>query len=285
MASFDDIYVKGQIFNVKDPVGPEVLGRGPFKIRGSSYIQGPALIGDHKTWPNITATVMIGPLKNSDSPKPYIPASGLVVGVGTTGVGIGTSSKTCEVSTVWSPFSLAVFGGAIVYENLLVSKNVIKPGSGNIVAEGEVKSQCGEHVLSSKKNFDIPHPTKEGWRLTHACLEGPEAAVYFRGRLTNKSIIKLPEYWKKLVDSTTITVSITPIGSHQDIIVKRVSNVEIALQSKGGFPIDCFYHVFGERMDTEKLIVEYEGNIEDYPGDNYQRSISGYHYDVKGDSV
>jgi hypothetical protein len=136
-------------------------------------------------------------------------------------------------------------------------------------------------VLSSV----IKHPSKEGYHLRLSCPETTSNDVYIRGKIVNKTEIRLPEYWKKLVDSTSITVSITPIGSHQDIIVKRVSNVEIALQSKGGFPIDCFYHVFGERMDTEKLIVEYQGNIEDYPGDNYQRSISGYHYDVKGDSV
>jgi hypothetical protein len=28
-------------------------------------------------------------------------------------------------------------------------------------------------------------------------------------------------------------------------------------------------------------MVEYEGGIEDYPGDNSERSIAGYHYDKK----
>jgi len=151
----------------------------------------------------------------------------------------------------------------------------------DIVAVGEVKSQCGGHVLSNKKNFDIPHPTKEGWRLTHTCLEGPEAAVYVRGRITNRKEIELPDYWRKLVDPSTITVSLTPIGSHQNVIVKRIGDNKVYLQSNGGMPIDCFYHIFGERIDTEKLIPEYPGTIEDYPGDNSQRSIVGYHYDVK----
>ena len=151
----------------------------------------------------------------------------------------------------------------------------------NIEAWGEVVSNAGEHVLSAKKNFDIPHPTKKGWRLTYSCLEGPEAAVYIRGKLTNTNIIKLPEYWKNLVDPDTITVSITPIGSHQDIFVKYFDINEIILQSKENTSINCFYHIFGERIDTEKLIVEYEGGIEDYPGDNSERSIAGYHYDKK----
>jgi hypothetical protein len=151
----------------------------------------------------------------------------------------------------------------------------------DIVAWGEVYSNSGAHRLSAKKNFDIPHPTKEGWRLTHSCLEGPEAAVYVRGKLTSTNIIKLPEYWEKLVDPDTITVSITPIGSHQDIFVKKIDSTEIILQSKENTSINCFYHIFGERIDTEKLIPEYEGSIEDYPGDNSERSIAGYHYDKK----
>ena len=39
-------------------------------------------------------------------------------------------------------------------------------------------------TLTSRKPFDIPHPTKDGYRLRHVCLEGPESGVYYRGRLT-----------------------------------------------------------------------------------------------------
>ena len=151
----------------------------------------------------------------------------------------------------------------------------------NVTAKGEVVSNNGSHVLSVKKNFDIPHPTKEGWRLTHSCIEGPEAAVYVRGKLIDQNTIKLPKYWEKLVDPETITVSITPISSYQNIFVKKFDITEVILESTENIPIHCFYHIFGERIDTEKLVSEYEGNIEDYPGDNSQRSISGYHYDKK----
>ena len=126
-------------------------------------------------------------------------------------------------------------------------------------------------AIADKKAFDISHPTKEGHRLRHICLEGPESAVYFRGRVTNSKEIILPEYWKNLVDWTTITVNLTPIGSHQSVIVKRWDEEKIYLQSNGGMPIDCFFHVYGERSDGERLIVEYEGtSIDDYPGDNSQ---------------
>jgi hypothetical protein len=176
-------------------------------------------------------------------------------------------------------------GNANVKKDVNVGGNVNVKGNvnvdKNVKAKGEIYSNNGAHRLSSKKNFDIPHPTKDGWRLTHSCVEGPEAAVYVRGKLINKNVIELPEYWKKLVDPNTITVSITPINFHQDIIVKKFDSTEIVLESNHKSNVYCFYHVYGERIDTEKLISEYEGNIEDYPGDNSERSIAGYHYDKK----
>jgi hypothetical protein len=86
-----------------------------------------------------------------------------------------------------------------------------------------------------------------------------------------------------LVDPRSITVSLTPVGAHQDVVIKRISDNVVYLQSKGGMPIDCFYHVYGERMDGEKLIAEYKGqSAEDYPGNNGEYSVAGYHYDQRG---
>ena len=156
-------------------------------------------------------------------------------------------------------------------------------GAGNITMDGNISSNSGTHVLSNKKNlpFDMPHPNKEGWRLRHVCIEGPEIAVYFRGRVTNKKYIDLPLYWKGLVDWTSITVNLTPVGSHQDVIVKRWDDERIYLQSNGGMPIDCFYHVTGRRVDDD-LVVEYEGNShEDYPGGNEGYSFNFEHNYVK----
>ena len=156
-------------------------------------------------------------------------------------------------------------------------------GAGSITMDGEIRSNGGAHTLSGKKNlpFDMPHPNKEGWRLRHVCIEGPEIAVYFRGRVTNKKYIDLPLYWKGLVDWTSITVNLTPVGSHQDVIVKRWDDERIYLQSNGGMPIDCFYHVTGRRVDDD-LVVEYEGNShEDYPGGNEGYSFNFEHNYVK----
>ena len=162
------------------------------------------------------------------------------------------SSEPKRIATVM----IGKDGNAGAVNALSVKGNIDQP-KGNFTTTGKVT--CGSLNSGLPKKFDIQHPTKgEGWRLAHACIEGPEAGVYYRGRLKNQKIIKLPYYWKDLVDVETITVQLQPIGAHQDIIVKRWDEENIYLQAQGGLPINCFYHVYGERKDIEKLVVEYE---------------------------
>lgn len=242
---------------------PPILGIGPTKIRGSSYIEGPAIFGSPISFPNVWATVMIAPTTNVDCiPPPIIPGS------------------LCAPPGNNSPYSLAVQGDAAIFNNLDVAVDI--HAGLNIWAQGEVISRCGKHILSAKKNFDIPHPSRKGWRLRHTCPEGPSNDVYIRGRVKNKTEINLPDYWKDFVDISSITVSLTPIGSHQEVIVKRIDESKVFLQSKGGMLIDCYYHIFAERKDGESLIPEYPGESpSDYPGNNNEYSVSGYHYDIK----
>jgi hypothetical protein len=259
----DDVCVSHQLV-VGDGFPKTALGVGLAKIRGSSFIEGPSIFGIDKEFSTVEGNVMIGPVDNIDSPIPVL--KGNIAGFN------------------HSPYSLTVVGDVCVFDNLTVNKQ-IEVGS-HLLAQGEVISrvQGSQHILSLKKNFDIPHPTKEGWRLRHTCPEGPYNDVYIRGRIKNKNIISLPEYWKELVDDSTITVSLTPIGAHQDVIVKGISDNKVFLQSKGGIPINCYYHIFAERKDGESLISEYPGSTpNDYPGDNTQYSVVGWNYDTRKD--
>ena len=83
-------------------------------------------------------------------------------------------------------------------DSLKVNTSVI--GAGLINITGPITSAtevtAAGITLTSRKPFDIPHPTKKGYRLRHVCLEGPESGVYYRGRLTGKNVIELPEYWR-----------------------------------------------------------------------------------------
>jgi hypothetical protein len=83
-------------------------------------------------------------------------------------------------------------------------------------------------------------------------IETLEDTIVLRGRITNKNIIYIPENIKELVEETNITASLTPVGSHQNIIIKRINNYEIHLQSNGGLPVDCFYHIFLQKKVIEE---------------------------------
>jgi hypothetical protein len=128
-------------------------------------------------------------------------------------------------------------------------------GGTNITCSGTVTAASAS---SGVKTFNISHPTKDNRRLVHGCLEGPELGVYIRGRVKNREEISFPDYWEGLVDWTTITVNLTPIGAHQNVIVKRFDENKVYLQSKGGMPIDCFYHIYATRKDVPRLEVEPE---------------------------
>lgn len=122
----------------------------------------------------------------------------------------------------------------------------------------------------AKKPFDIKHPSKEGYRLRYVCLEGPQAEVYYRGKLVNETVINLPYYWKDLVDVETIGVNLTPIGKWQELYVEKIEwGTKILVKNNSGSSINCSFVVYGERKDTSKNISEYEGlSPDDYPGDN-----------------
>lgn len=146
---------------------------------------------------------------------------------------------------------------------------------GNVVGTTGINKEQAA-AINSKKSFDIPHPTKDGWRLRHICIEGPTADVYVRGKLKGSNTIELPEYWRKLVDPETITVNLTPIGSHQELYVDKIEwGTRITIKTNSGSSINCYYTVCGERADTDKNIPEYEGTYDDYPGDNRQYTSSG----------
>ena len=273
---FDDLIVGGQLRVGAGFVPP--IKEGDEKINGSAHMEGPVVFGAPSKkeggFDENVATLMIARTTNKDPDCTPADRSLWVKGNTRLQGDAGTS------------YTLNVTGDVTIIGNTEQTGDTNQVG--NITASGTIKAATliGAHTSGSisggvsgksggAKAFDIPHPSRAGYRLRHICLEGPESAVYFRGRLKNRKVIKLPTYWEKLVDPTTITVNLTPFGSHQDIIVKRLDSTEIHLQSNGGLPIDCFYHVYGTRQDIERLSVEYEGaTSDDYPGDNSIYSIN-----------
>ena len=238
---FDEVLIDNGQLVIADPdIGkPKALGEGVKRVKHSAYIEGPLQVGNSDDFSTAEGTVMIGKDGNAGAINALFVKGDVTI--------IGNTDQTRDIKAT----------GTITASNFV----------------GSVSTASGKS--SGAKAFDVPHPTKNGYRLRHICIEGPESAVYYRGRLKNQKKIVLPKYWKDLVDIDSITVQLQSIGVHQDIIVKRWDDEYIFLQSQGALPINCFFHVFAERKDIEKLIPEYEGaSINDYPGDNSVYSIN-----------
>jgi hypothetical protein len=112
-------------------------------------------------------------------------------------------------------------------------------------------------LTATVKSFIIDHPTKENKKLQYGVLEGPEHSVYVRGKLTNTNVIQLPDYWHALVHEDSITVNLTAIGKPQEIWVEEITDTYITVGSSN-LNVSCFYTVFAERKDVDKLVTEFD---------------------------
>jgi hypothetical protein len=130
-----------------------------------------------------------------------------------------------------------------------------------VLANGDTILQVDGVITAKAKSFDIPHPTKTGYRLRYGCLEGPENGVYHRGKLTGSGYIKvtLPEYWSSLVNS--YTVHLTSYGNYSVYVVSQSQDSFIVARCGGLLGriknIEFTYEVIGDRVDAP-LIIEYE---------------------------
>ena len=123
-----------------------------------------------------------------------------------------------------------------------------------------------EVFMNTSKTFVIDHPQDKDKYLVHACLEGPEAGVYYRGegRIEAESActeIVLPEYVKDL--ATDFTIQLTPVGSNNSLYATRVDQ-ETGVFKVYGHSGEFFWHVYGKRQSIEveplKSSVELKGS-------------------------
>ena len=266
---FDDINCGGRL-QVGTGIVPAIK-EGDEKINGSMHAEGPAVFGGPTEFDDNVATLMVGRTKNDD--KDCVPADRSLWVKGN--VLIEGDTGTAQTLYIDSSRDTAIdINGKTKIDNK--GDAVFAIGT-----SGKTLSARFVEADSKPKPFDIQHPSKgEGWRLRYACIEGPEVAVYHRGRLRRGKEIVLPRYWKDLVHINSITVQLQPVGAHQDIVIKRWDDEKIYLQSMGGMPIDCFYHVYAERKDINPLIIEYAGkDCFDYPDPNYKPGVANPRYD------
>ena len=227
---------------------------------GSATINGPLISGANRDGP---------PLANAS------------FGPGFTGLPSLESIGVTNIFGSFNVFALSKFVGitnkfgatfkyALSYKAGADIKNAINLGNGPTIFNGPLTANnieakfihtvglhCDTPISAPAKHFNIPHPSKPGYRLVHSCLEGPEAGVYYRGRLEGTNTITLPDYWDKLIDPNTITVHFTPRRYYQELYVKSIEwGKFINVINNSGGSIDCDFIVYAQRVDVERLQIE-----------------------------
>jgi hypothetical protein len=80
------------------------------------------------------------------------------------------------------------------------------------------------------KTFAVPHPTDEGKNLVHACLEGPENGVFYRGEVTTANgmaEVTLPDYFDALTFTDDRSILLTQVfeGDLQEFALLAATRV------------------------------------------------------------
>jgi len=254
---------------------PQKLPYEKSAFGGLSILNGPVQIGVAPLLPVPKGVLDVGPTVPTSGPVALsaINVTHPVKGIQVTSTAIGIEITAAGLNRITAPENYFIGNVNITGGTLRNSPLLSCTGSSCSWSGSTINTQ-------GWKGFDIQHPNKKGHRLRHVCVEGPEASVYVRGTLKGSNIIELPEYWKGLVDPESITVTLTPVGSYQELYIKNIEwGQKVTVLNSTSGPIHCFYSVWASRIDGEPLIVEYEGeDPSSYPGNPEQFSISGYDY-------
>lgn len=130
--------------------------------------------------------------------------------------------------------------------------------SGNAHFNGNLS--CG-----GTKPFIITHPLDDTKLLTHVCIEGPEAAVFYRGEAVTddygEAEITLPDYFEALTRLENRTVLVTAIydddGNYEEygtVVASRVRNGKFKVRSTYAEQ-EFFWEVKAVRSDVEHVVV------------------------------
>ena len=150
--------------------------------------------------------------------------------------------------------------------------SVFSPSTANSFYVNPIRSSTGadnmlswdsnskELYLNTSKTFVIDHPLHNDKYLVHACLEGPEAGVYYRGKssiVNGESVeIVLPEYVKAFSE---FTVQISPIydGFIKTYNTSEVSDGKFIVYGKNG-KFNWIVHALRNPIDIEPIKSETE---------------------------
>ena len=138
-------------------------------------------------------------------------------------------------------------------------------------------------ISAGLKLFSISHPTKPGMKLIHACLEGPENAVYYRGEASlegGEAVIVLPDYYEALTRQEGRTILLTCKNGWSPIYYEGIVDGKFKVKTtpEGNPSQEFSWEVKAVRADVEPLQVEKEATMEEQAGGGRKREpfIEGY---------
>lgn len=165
------------------------------------------------------------------------------------------------MAVITPPYIRGVWINPIRQLNMGASANVLCTGtllvSGRYVVLDEV-------YINSAKTFVIDHPlAPKTHHLVHACLEGPEVGVFYRGEAEisagkTHTIVHLPAYAAKL--ARDFTVQVTALESAVQFQVSRVRDNQFSISMRVATKPQSFsWHAFGKRIDLKTKISKSSG--------------------------
>ena len=172
-------------------------------------------------------------------------------------IGIGAGDSNQHSNTI--VISSIVAGVPSVSPNSCYINNIRSSSFLYGVLQYDVSSKEIFVNRNKDKSFVIQHPEKEDKYLVHACLEGPENGVFYRGVAkidSSKTVeVKLPNYTKHFSD---FDVFVSPVLDETNNISEELDKkVVVSEVVNGCFKIigtremDVNYVVFGKRSDIE----------------------------------
>ena len=184
---------------------------------------------------------------------------------GLSAVAIGTSAG----QTNQAEYSIVINASGSVLNNTVANTCKIAPirTIGPVAFTGTIMYDIttNELVVDTNKTFVIDHPLDKNKYLVHACLEGPESGVYYRGKgeIKDKSCeITLPNYVDSLATEFTVQVTQTFDGhDFANLLTTDVVNNKFTVY---GGKCKFFWHVHGKRghinVEPDKDSVKVKGD-------------------------
>jgi hypothetical protein len=112
---------------------------------------------------------------------------------------------------------------------------------------------------ATAKHFRIEDKDNPDYTITYGSLEGPENAVFYRGKVDldrSSCVIKLPKEWAWLVDSNTVSVYLSAEDFAQNLVYQIRDNMLLIYNKKlFADSIRCSYLIMATRKDVPVLEV------------------------------